>query len=62
MTLPEGELGDGAGAYAGRKLGESSATEKLHPAVHQHERERERHGSDGDRLGRAVIEGTPVRR
>jgi hypothetical protein len=43
-----------------RTRGESSATEKLHPAVHQHEREREQHGSDGDRLGRAVIEGTPV--
>src|SRR5918993_4162757 len=42
-----------------RTRGESSATEKLHPAVHQHERERERHGSDGDRLGRAEIEGTP---
>ena len=43
-----------------RTRGESSATEKLHPAVHHHERERGRHGSDGDRLGRAVIEGTPV--
>jgi hypothetical protein len=44
-----------------RTRGESSSTAKLHPAVHQHERGRERHGSDGDLLGRAVIEGTPVR-
>ena len=45
-----------------RTRDESSSTEKVHPAVHQHERERERHGSDGDRLGRAMFEGTPVRR
>jgi hypothetical protein len=43
-----------------RTRGESSATEKLHSAVHQHERERERHGTDGDRSGRAVVEGTLV--
>jgi hypothetical protein len=56
--LPEGGLGDAGGVYAGRKLVDGEVAPRR-PSTR--EGKRERHGSDGDRLDRAVIEGTPVR-